>query len=236
MLTIKPMFLAALATVWLLDGVAQGQSSSFSQTNSVNAAVSGGYVPVSSSMTVSGLSGVTSEVQVTLNITNGYNGTLYAYLTDPNGQISILLNDAGTGTNSALGYTAFGYNDAGFNIVLSDGANNVHDYQLGGAYNLNGANQLTGTWAPDGRNISPQSDPGAFDTASTAADLSVFDYLNPNGIWTLTVADVGSGGGSGTSTFVSWGLTVVTVPEPQTLALMAGGVGMLLALKRRRKS
>jgi hypothetical protein len=42
-----------------------------------------------------------------------------------------------------------------------------------------------------------------------------------------------SSGGQGT--LVSWGLTVVTVPEPQTWVLVAGGVGLLLAFNRGRK-
>jgi subtilisin-like proprotein convertase family protein len=62
--------------------------------------------------------------------------------------------------------------------------------------------------------------------------LSAFTAANANTTWTLLIADM-SGGGQ--ATLVSWGLTVVTVPEPQAWTLLAGGVGMLLAVNRRRK-
>jgi subtilisin-like proprotein convertase family protein len=61
--------------------------------------------------------------------------------------------------------------------------------------------------------------------------MSVFNSMVPNGQWTLFIADLSAGG---TSTLVSWGLTVVTVPEPQTWAMVAGGLGML-ALRRRAR-
>ena len=83
----------------------------------------------------------------------------------------------------------------------------------------------------DGRAIDPQSTPSVFDAASTGANLSLFNNLVANGQWTLFIADL-SGGGQ--STLVSWGLTVVTVPEPQTWAMAIGGLGLLLTLNRRR--
>jgi hypothetical protein len=63
--------------------------------------------------------------------------------------------------------------------------------------------------------------------------LSLFNSTLPNGAWTLFIADLSSGG---QSTLVSWGLTIVTVPEPQTWAMLVGGAGMLLAFRRRKIS
>ncbi len=180
-------------------------------------------VGVSSSTTVSGVAGYISSVQVTLNITGGFNGDLYAYLMGPQGSIAVLLNRVGlTAANSS------GYGDAGFDVTLSDGSPNIHNYQSF-TYNLSGG-QLTGTWAPDGRNISPLSSGGLFDSASTSAGLGVFNNLIPNGAWTLFISDL-SGGSS--STLVSWGMTIVTVPEPQTWAMAISGAGLLFALRRR---
>jgi hypothetical protein len=53
--------------------------------------------------------------------------------------------------------------------------------------------------------------------------------LNPNGTWTLFLADESAGGGQ--SSLVSWSLSISAVPEPTNVALgifgacaVAGGV------------
>ena len=160
------------------------------------------------------------SVGVTLDVTGGFNGDLYGYLAGPNGGFAVLFNRVGVTTGNA-----FGYSDAGMNITLSDSAPNgdIHFYQgvtgpLGG--------QLTGTWQPDGRNIDPLSTPSMFLGASRSATLSSFYGDNPNGTWTLFLADMSSGG---QSTVVSWGLDIV-VPEPQSMALL--GLGALLVFRR----
>src|SRR5688572_11567413 len=88
------------------------------------------------------------DVNVRLNISGGYNGDLYAYLVHSSG-FAILLNRSGK-----TGSDAFGYGDAGYNVTFDDGAanGNIHMYQ--GVLNPNGG-ALTGTWAPDGRNVNP---------------------------------------------------------------------------------
>jgi len=195
-------------------------------TNNVNSTIpDGNPVGLVSTTTVSGLANVISSIQVNLDITGGFNGDLYAYLLGPQGGFAVLLNRVGMSSSNA-----FSYSDAGFNITLSSGSQNIHFYQdvtntLGG--------QLTGTWAPDGRNISPGSAPNIFDTAATSANFDLFASTIPNGDWTLFIADLASGGGQ--TTLVSWGLTIVTVPEPQTWMLIAGGFGALLATRRFRK-
>ncbi len=42
--------------------------------------------------------------------------------------------------------------------------------------------------------------------------------------------------GGGQSTLVSWGLTVVTVPEPQTWTILGGGLTGFWLLARKRRS
>src|SRR5689334_19406959 len=82
-----------------------------------------------------------SDVSVTLNVSDGYNGDFYAYLrhSDSSGTaFSVLLNRVGV---SAADY--FGSSDSGFNIRLKDAvAVNVHDAAAGGA-------ALNGTFRPD---------------------------------------------------------------------------------------
>ena len=177
--------------------------------------------------TLGGLSGTISDVSLTLNISGGNNSDLYAYLVGPNGGFAILLNRVGLGAANP-----HGYEDSGFSITLSDdGARNVHEYQEG-AYTLNGARQLTGTWTPDGRNIDPQSSPALFDSAIAAATLSSFGGTDPNGVWTLYFADL-SGGGD--STLESWQVNLRVIPEPGTAALFCLGGLAVLSFRRRGK-
>jgi subtilisin-like proprotein convertase family protein len=226
--TSKLTFFAAAATALFLGAGAQADTT-VSYTF-VNALIpDGSPIGLTSSTNLTGVPGTISSISVALDITGGFNGDLYAYLAGPGGQIAVLLNRSGLTASSP-----FGYGDTGFNLTLSDGSVNIHNYQLDASYPsaLNGSGQLTGTWAPDARNIDPQSAGTVFDAAPTTADLSAFTAANANTTWTLLIADM-SGGGQ--ATLVSWGLTVVTVPEPQAWTLLAGGVGMLLAVNRRRK-
>jgi len=175
--------------------------------------------------TVTGLAGSISNVTVHLDITGGFNGDLYAYLVNPLGQLSVLLNRVGvTGSNP------FGYSDSGMNITL-DGlsASNIHSYASGGpgTYSLSGT-----TWAADGRNIDPQSAGSLFGTASTSSNLSIYQNTAPNGLWTFFIADLSSGGGSATLNNIV--LSIMTVPEPQIWVMLAGGLAALPLLRRRR--
>src|ERR1017187_2849357 len=210
---IKSKILSAMATALLLVGVAQGQTTNFSNT-SVNSLIPDGNPNgLVSSTNLSALGTIVTSVTVQLDITGGFNGDLYAYLAGPAGGFAVLLNRTGLTAGNA-----FGYGDTGFNITLSDSsANNIHTYQLDSP-SINGSGQLTDTWAPDGRNIDPQSAGSVFDATPPTALLTSFIGTDPNGTWTLFVADM-SGGGQ--ATLVSWGLTVVTVPEPQTWVLVA---------------
>lgn len=215
------------ATALIATAVAQGQSVTNSSSTSVNTLIPDGNPSgLASTASFSGISGAISDVTVNLDITGGFNGDLYAYLTGPSGGFAVLLNRSGLTSGNS-----FGYSDTGFNITLSDGSPNIHLYQLD-TPTFNGSGQLTGTWAPDGRNIDPQSSGSTFDSTSPTANLSSFIGDTANGQWTLFVADLSSGG---QATLVSWGLTVVTVPEPTTWTLVAGGFGALLVLNRRRK-
>lgn len=150
----------------------------------------GGIVPDNNlsgwanTLTLSGYAGYTvSDVNVTLELTGGWNGDLYAYLVHDTG-FSVLLNRVGVLANGSVGY-----GNAGLNITLDDAAanGNIHTYAAG---------TITGgaLWQPDGRNISPLTAGGTlFGTASTAF-LSSFNGLNPDGEWALYVAGREPGG------------------------------------------
>jgi subtilisin-like proprotein convertase family protein len=152
------------------------------------------------------------SVTVHLNVSGGFNGDLYAQLTHSTG-FAVLLNRVGRKSSALLGYS-----DSGMNVQFNDSAANgdIHSYRatLFGNETTPLVGPLTGTWRPDGRAV----DPGlVLDTDLRTAFLSSFIGLNPNGDWTLFVADLEGGD---VSTVTGWGLTLVVVPEP--------GIGGLL--------
>ena len=209
--------LLVATTMWL-----PAQTVSTSATNNTSASIADGNpVGTTEQLNVSGVGGTVTNVQVTLDITGGFNGDLYAYLVNPLGQLVVLLNRPGLD-----GSNPFGYSDAGFNITL-DGTvtNDVHYYQANTYSMADG--QLTGTYAADGRNIDPQSAGSVFGSALPTAGLNLYSGLNGgdmNGTWTLFIADLAAGGGSPTINSVV--LSIMTVPEPQTWVMLGGGLAM----------
>src|ERR1051325_8933224 len=75
-------------------------------------------------------------VDVKLNITGGYNGDLYAYISHDNVLIP-LLNRVGVGTGNA-----FGSADSGFDVTFTASGTDIHGASAGGG-------QLTGTYKAD---------------------------------------------------------------------------------------
>ena len=156
-------------------------------------------------------------IQLTLDIAGGFNGDLYASLTHGNG-FAVLLNRAGRD-----GANALGYDDAGFQITLADGAGNsdVHVYRDVEGGSLGGA-ALTGTWAPDGRAVDPaQVDVGDARTATFAS----FDGLDPSGRWTLYLLD---GEAGDEAELRGWSLRVTYAAVPEAGAMVGwGAVGLV---------
>src|SRR6266480_525255 len=141
-----------------------------------------------------------TDLQVTLNISGGFTGDYYAYLVHDGG-FAVLLNRAGRTSVNSVGYT-----DSGLNVTLSDSSpNDIHNYQS--VLNPGGA-VLTGTWAPDGRDMDPAT---VVETDNRTALLGSFIGADPSGQWTLYVTslDFGEQG-----KLASWGLEVKGVPEP----------------------
>lgn len=149
---------------------------------------------------VSGISEIT-DISVTLNLSGGYNGDLYAYLTH-DGQTAILLNRIGT-----TGAGTFGNSGAGMNVTFTlDAVANIHDAASG---------ILSGSYLADGRNASP-TDLAAINAAGTGSGLGQFLNGNAAGNWTLFIADADGGA---VSTLNSWEMDITGVPEPANVAL-----------------
>ncbi len=165
-------------------------------------------------------------IQVSLNISGGYDGDFYAYLTHGSAGFAVLLNRIGANSSSA-----YGSFDSGMNVTLSDTASgNIHDASYAGGL-------LTGTFQPDGRNISPLTPAAILATTPSTAVLSSFDGSDPNGAWTLFIADASP---VGIGTLESWSLDIngttgsgTSVPDStNTFALFVMSTGLLFALKR----
>jgi len=179
---------------------------------------------LATTVTVSGLADRITDVNVYVNVSGGFNGDLYGYLSFGEGT-AILLNRVGKTSSDS-----FGYGDTGFVIKLDDQASQVTDihlYQNVQNYSITG-NAL---WRPDGRDVDPQQ---VLDTSSQTAFLSSFNNLDPNGTWTLFFADMASGE---QATLISWALEIEAVPEPINQALAGFGVlaGAVVLWRRLRQ-
>lgn len=187
-----------------------------SQTFTGNVAASGFISKLTVGLVISGEPGAPA-----------YNGDLYVTL-QHGGGFSVLLNRTGRTASDD-----YGYGDNGFSVTLDDSGpsagsytyNDIHTYQ---DHSNPGGSALTGTWSADGRNTDPGS---VLDTDARTASLNSFLGLQFNGLWTLFVQDLSSGGRAKVD---SWTLEITTtpvvVPEPAAMALLtalglAGFVG-----------
>jgi len=149
------------------------------------------------------------SVDVSLNLSGGYNGDLYGYLVytvGGNSTTAILLNRVGrSGANDA------GSSIAGMNVTLSGTTGSDIHTAIG---------PLSGTYLADGRTASPTGDfTGVTPTAGAGLDAFNSSSLAAGGTWTLFLADLSAGD---QSQLLSWGLgvNVSVVPEPVTWALL----------------
>ena len=145
-----------------------------------------------------------ADISVSLFVTGGWNGDLYAYLSHGS-DYAILLNRVG-----AVSAGADGYSTSGLNILLQPGSTHpgIADIHL-----TQNPNAPPTGYAADGR--VDYTDP------SRSQTLDVFQDRDPNGSWTLFFADVSPVFGS---TLRGWSLDITAVPEPvnQALGCFAG--------------
>jgi len=174
---------------------------------------------------------VTASIKIDPVGYGAYNGDYYAYLRHISvdglqSQVAVLLNRPGrTATNTS------GYENSGMDVTFADDATvDIHLYQpsatTGG--DLVG-NYLTGIWQADARNTDP------FSTVTSdlrSAFLNLLGTMDPNGQWTLFVADVERGG---TGMLQSWSVKLTPTPEPNSVSLILVGLGAMLLNRRRRK-
>ena len=206
-LTMNALFLLGIFTAGALQP-AQASLYSIGNVNGSGSSLSlaipdASPVGNSSSLLVSGANTSLTGVSVTLNVSGGYNGDLYAYLLAPNGTLVMLLNRVGTGSGNAIQST-FGYSTTGFNNVTLD------DAATGGS-------------------IHNAQNPGSLPTISYTPDggsLSSFNGSNPNGDWTLFFADMAGGN---VSTLSGWSLDITSVPEPINMALALFGGALVVS-------
>jgi subtilisin-like proprotein convertase family protein len=168
------------------------------------------------------------DISLNLGATSGgtaYLGDLYIYLTNGS-SLAVLTNRAGSRTG-----TTFGYDDNESMIVTFSTAavSDFHNYRLAvtGAHTTPLSDVLSGVWGADGRVTDPAS---VLDTDPRTAQLNIFNGATANGTWSLFAADVSTGA---THQVNSWGLSLTTVPEPGTTAILFGVT--LLGLGRRRR-
>ncbi|HXF09182.1 MAG TPA: hypothetical protein VN625_00245 [Desulfuromonadaceae bacterium] len=182
-----------------------------------------------STINVSGLFGNIASLSVELNMTNGYNGDIYGYLyNSSSGGFAVLLNRVGV-----YGGDPFGYGDSGFHVTFTLDTNNIHFYQ-NQSYNLDGQGALLGSWGADGRDVDPATNSATLGSTDPTALLDAFVGTNPNGNWTMFLADM-SGGYQ--SYWANWQINLVTVPEPSTagLAALFGAAATFYFLRRQPK-
>lgn len=155
-----------------------------------------------------------TSVTVHLSMTGGWSGDMYAYIAHASG-FSVLLNRPGrTASNSA------GSGVTELMISLTD--DSLADIHTA----LPASGSAAGFFQPDARSIDPDY---ALDSSPRTAFLASFNGLDPNGEWTLFVADL-SGGDE--MVLNGWGLSLQGVPEPSVALLAALGGCMLLRRRR----
>lgn len=154
-----------------------------------------------------------------------FNGDYYAYLLHETTsgfefRLAVLMNRVGSSASQPDGYS-----DSGFRLTFSDSAlQDIHQYRvsLGGAP----SGLVSGTWQPDGRPVDPLV---AVDTSPRSALLTSLGQMDPNGQWTLFVADMEAGG---TGKLTGWEVRAVpsatVIPEPSTMWML--GIGYLACM------
>ena len=159
--------------------------------------------PYPASITVSGATGTVHKVTVTLrNVNHDFPDDIDVLLVGPQGRKVMLLSDAG-GSNPLVDVT----------VTLDDDADDLVP---------DNASFVTGTYRPS--NYPPTADPMPAPAPGPlyAAAMSVFNGIDPNGVWSLYVADdTFDNGGSQTPGFIAdgWTLTIVTADPLADLAI-----------------
>ena len=156
------------------------------------------------------------SITLTLSISGGYNGDLYASLSH-GANYAVLLNRVGGGLGSP-----YGSGTSGFDITLNMGLlNDIHN-----ASGMPGQPITGNNFSADGRVYYTDASRDATHT------LDAFNRVDPYGTWTLFFADLSPGS---VSRLNGWTLDITTVPEPVDVALSCFAGLFLLGTMGARK-
>jgi uncharacterized repeat protein (TIGR01451 family) len=161
-----------------------------SQSNGNNNATA---TPYPSNVFVSGVSGATSQVTVTLNnVSYAQSQDIDALLVGPGGQSLILVANLGpnSGAGAAAANSTVTFSDSG-SLPGSGQATPWSALTTNKPVNYGGFNEVWEPPAPAG----PLGDPGTAGTGATLA--SQFNGISPNGTWSLYVITTAAGDGTG---------------------------------------
>lgn len=201
----------ALPAQFFLADTAAAAVLTFGNNTPIAIPSAGSGNPYPSTISVSGFTGLTSDVVVTLTVSHTFPDDLDILLVSPTGQKTLLMSDTGLNADVVNVVLTFSDAAAGFlpdSAQIVAGTYKPTDYEIGDAFP---APAPAGPYA--------------------ANPLSVFDGFDPNGNWSLYVSDdFASDGGS----ISSWSLRIEdapvqpstptpTVPEPSSLLLIAAG-------------
>jgi subtilisin-like proprotein convertase family protein len=160
-----------------------------------------------------------TDIKVSLSISGGWNGDLYAYLSHGS-QYAILLNRVGTTTSGSDGYGT-----SGLNILLEPATTHPGLLDI---HTVPSPSSLPTAYAADGRTV-------YYDEASRTQtlDLLLGSGVDPNGTWTLFFADRAA---VNTSTLTGWSLEITAVPEPVNTSLVCfAGASLAIYLHQSRR-
>lgn len=216
-----------LAALLLASATTQGAMYSSGTLNTL--IPDGNPAGISSAINVSGAASVL-EMNVYINVSGGYNGDLYAYLSYGDTSV-VLLNRIGNTSDNRFGASTSGFGTGAgwYNFLFNDSTTTTDIH----AYSGTEGSPIIGTYNTDRRTDDPQD---VLDTSVRGSSLTAFNSVNPNGNWTLYFADMAVGPEGSSSSLVSWGFDIAPVPEPVNVALgILGGVFLVVMFVRSRR-
>ncbi len=197
-------FTLALSTLALATAsfAANAANYAFSNTSPISIPDSGLGNPYPSTINVSGVTGNTTNVTVTLNnYSHTFSNDVEILLVSPTGQKIILNNDTGGG---------------------ADYINATITYSATAAGPVTGSPIPSGTYLPSG--TTSVTLPGGAPAAPYSNDLTTLNGVSPNGTWSLYVND-DLGGDSGS---IAGGWTLNITDTPVTTCASEGYTGTKL--------
>ncbi len=189
----------ALNRGWKLTVTTAGGTQTFSNSNYIEIPdATARATPYPSNISVSGLSGVTSKVTVTLNNFSHQNASdASVLLVSPNGSGIILMSNAGTNANT-------------------NNATITFDQATGNNLPFNGS-LVTGTYLPSAyspTDFFPNPAPLSNSTGVFLNSLDGFNSFTPNGTWSLFVLDKVRGNSGMIAG--GWSINITTTPFTPT--------------------